>query len=107
MYMMGKSNFFMYIAARGQGKSFLIAIFCIVRCILYPGSNIILASGTRGQAGKIITEKIVQLYNNYPAVRYEIGNIKNIRNSLNDTSVTFPNGSKIQAVTSNDNSRRR
>lgn len=105
MYMMGKSNFFMYIAARGQGKSFLIAIFCIVRCVLYPGSNIILASGTRGQAGKIITEKIVQLYNNYPAIRYEIGNIKNIRNSLNDTSVTFPNGSKIQAVTSNDNSR--
>lgn len=38
-------------------------------------------------------------------MRYEIGNIKNIRNSLNDTSVTFPNGSKIQAVTSNDNSR--
>ena len=47
----------------------------------------------------------MQLYNNYPAVRYEIGDIKNIRNSLNDTSVTFPNGSKIQAVTSNDNSR--
>lgn len=105
MYMMGKANFFMYIAARGQGKSFLIAIFCIVRCILYPGSNIILASGTKGQAAKIITEKIVQLYNNYPAVRYEIGDRKNIRNSLNDTSVEFPNGSKIQAVTSNDNSR--
>lgn len=86
-------------------KSFLIAIFCIARCILYPGSNIILAAGTKGQAAKIITEKIVYLYNNYPAVRYEIGNIKNIRNSLNDTSVTFPNGSKIQAVTSNDNSR--
>ncbi|KRL07917.1 terminase large subunit domain-containing protein [Liquorilactobacillus hordei] len=105
MYMMGKIDFFMYIAARGQGKSYLIAIFCIVRSILYPSSNIILASGTRGQASKIITEKIVSLYNNYPAVRYEIGDIKNIKNSINDTSVTFPNGSKIQAVTSNDNAR--
>ena len=37
----------MYIAARGQGKSFLIALYCIVRCILYPGTKIVLASGEK------------------------------------------------------------
>ena len=29
-------NYVMYIAARGQGKSYLTALFCCVRCILYP-----------------------------------------------------------------------
>lgn len=105
LYLMQNVNYFMYIAARGQGKSFLVALFCIVRCILYPGTNIVLASGTKGQAAKIISEKIVQFYNNYPAVRFEIGNPKHIQVSMNDTSVTFPNGSKIAAATSNDNSR--
>lgn len=46
-YMMNKVDFFMYIAARGQGKSFLIALYCIVRCILYPGTKIVLASGEK------------------------------------------------------------
>ncbi|PWT37693.1 terminase [Limosilactobacillus reuteri] len=95
----------MYIAARGQGKSFLIAIYCVIRCILYPGTSIVIASGTRGQAAKIISEKIVRLYNDCPAVRYEIGDRRNIKDSFNDSRVEFPNGSKIQAVTSNDNSR--
>lgn len=47
LYAMNHYNFFMYIASRGQGKSYLIAIYCLVRAILYPNSNIILASGTR------------------------------------------------------------
>lgn len=105
LYMMEKSNLFMYIAARGQGKSFLIAVYCIIRCILYPGTKIVIASGTKGQASKIISEKIVQLYNDFPAVRYEIGDRRHISVSMNDTSVEFPNGSKIMAATSNDNSR--
>ncbi len=32
------------------GKTFLSAIYCVVRCILYPGTKICIASGTRGQA---------------------------------------------------------
>ena len=72
-YMMNKVDFFMYIAARGQGKSFLIALYCIVRCILYPGTKIVLASGTRSQAANIISQKIVDFYDQSAAVRYEIG----------------------------------
>lgn len=105
LYMMEKVNLFMYIAARGQGKSFLIAIYCIVRCVLYPETRIVIASGTKGQAKKIISEKIWQLYHSYPAIQYEIGDIKNIKISQNITEVQFPNGSKISAETSSDNSR--
>lgn len=41
---------FMFIGSRGIGKTFLSAIFCVTKCILYPGSKIVIASGTRGQA---------------------------------------------------------
>lgn len=57
LWAMNKYNFFMYIAARGQGKSYLIALYCVIRAILYPSTNIVLASGTKGQARLIITEK--------------------------------------------------
>ncbi len=32
-------NFTMYLAARGQGKTYLTALFCCVRCILFPGTK--------------------------------------------------------------------
>lgn len=37
LMMMNLSNTFVFIATRGIGKSFLSAIFCVIRCILYPG----------------------------------------------------------------------
>lgn len=105
IYMIDKINWFMYIAARGQGKSFIIAVYAVARCILYPNTRIVLASGTKGQARLIITEKIVSMYNDSEAVRKEIGDFKNIKQGTNDTSVSFLNGSKISAVTSSDNAR--
>ena len=50
LVMMFWSNVFVFIAARGLGKTFLSAIYCVVRCILWPGTRICIASGTRGQA---------------------------------------------------------
>ena len=50
LVMMFWSNVFVFIAARGLGKTFLSAIYCVVRAILFPGTRICIASGTRGQA---------------------------------------------------------
>ena len=105
IFMMSVSDIFMYIAARGAGKSFIIAVYAVARCILYPNTNIIVASGTKGQARLIISEKIVSLYNNSEAVRAEIGDFRNIKSGVNNASVLFLNGSKIEAVTSSDNAR--
>ena len=105
-YMMNKVDFFMYIAARGQGKSWLIALYCIVRCILYPGTKIVLASGTKGQASNIISQKIVDFYDQSPAVRFEIGSAKDhIWTSVNNAKVEFKNGSRIFAATSGESAR--
>lgn len=48
--MMNISMTVVFIGARGIGKTFLSAVFCVTRCILYPGTKICIASGTRGQA---------------------------------------------------------
>lgn len=102
LWAMNKYSFFMYIAARGQGKSYIIAVYCVIRAILYPSSNIVLASGTKGQARLIITEKIFALKNNSKNVEREI---KEFKTSANECYVVFWNGSKITAVTSGDSAR--
>lgn len=106
IYMLNRNPFFMYIASRGQGKSYLIAIYSVARCILYPGTKIVIASGIKNQSRLIISEKIVDLYNKYPAVAEEIGDFKaNVKTGINQPSVSFKNGSKIEAIPASDNAR--
>lgn len=102
IYLMNLFPEFMYIAARGQGKSFLIAVYAVIRCILYPDTNIVIASGTKGQARLIISEKITALYNNSATLRAEI---KELNTSVNSPKCEFWNGSKIFAVPSADTAR--
>lgn len=83
-------------------KSFLIAVYCVIRAILYPNTNIVIASGTKGQARLIISEKIFALKNNSKNVEREI---KEFKTSVNECYVAFKNGSKITAVTSGDSAR--
>ena len=94
-FMMNRSRMFVYIASRSQGKSFLISIYAVVRCILYPGTIVVIASSTKDQAALIIDQKIRDLYNKYSAVRDEIGSPNNIKASKDDASVQFLNGSRI------------
>ncbi|HBJ1650336.1 TPA: hypothetical protein LA457_001331 [Clostridium botulinum] len=101
IYCMMHKNYFMYIASRGQGKSFLTAIFCCVRAILFPESKIILTAGNKSQSIEVI-EKILELKNNSPNLAREIDEIKT---GANDARVTFKNGSWIRAVASNQGAR--
>lgn len=105
IYMMDKYPRFMFIGARGVGKSWIIAVYCICRCILYPGTQIVISSGTKGQAGLVISQKVMSLYNNHPAVKFEIGDIKNISVAVNNSKVVFPNGSIMTAVANGDSAR--
>lgn len=102
MFFMNLNSFFMLIAARGLSKSFMIAIFACARCVLYPNTKVIIASGVKKQAKLIITEKIEKELMQYPNLAREI---KQIKSSSNDATVIFHNGSTIEAVTSSENSR--
>ena len=85
------------------GKSFLTAVYCCCRCILYPNTKIIVASGTKGQARLLISQKIEkELMGMSPNLRREIAYVKV---GANDAVVKFKNGSTIEAVAFSDSAR--
>lgn len=82
-------------------KTFLTAIFAICRCILYPGTKVVIASGVRSQAFEVFV-KINDLYRDCPMLREEI--LFKTESKI-DPLIEFKNGSTIATVTANDNSR--
>ena len=102
LYMMNICTLFCFIASRGLGKSFLTAIFCCCRAILYPGSRIIVASGNRGQSALVITDKIETLRKQYPALDKEI---EKVQKNNDNIRCIFKNGSIIEAIVSGDGAR--
>lgn len=101
LYFMMHDNYFMYLAARGQGKTWLTAIFCCVRAILFPSTKIIIASGVKTQAIEVI-EKIDDMRKDSPNLTREISDLST---SSNNPKVEFHNGSWIKVVASNDGAR--
>ncbi|MCM1315252.1 MAG: hypothetical protein NC244_07795 [Alistipes senegalensis] len=80
----------------------MLAVYCCVRCILYPGTRVIIASGSRGQALEVI-EKIVTIL---------MPNSENLQREIKDKSlapanafVAFHNTSYVKIITSNQYAR--
>ena len=106
LYMMMCSNYFMYLAARGQGKTFLTALFCVVRCILFPKTKICVASATRSQANEVLLKITEDFMKNYG------WGSDNLRREItyaavgaNKAVIEFANGSWIKVVTASDSGR--
>ena len=103
LYEMGVNNMIFIVASRAAAKSFLIALYSCIRCILYPNTKILLSSATRGQSELIVTEKIKgELMNMSPMLAREI---VSIRDSQTKTIVKFRNNSQIVVVVANENAR--
>lgn len=104
LVMMNRARVFLWIAARGMGKSFLIAIFAVVRCILYPGTKVVITSGTRGQSINILEKIQTELMPMSPNLRNEI-DMANTKFTGQDAKIMFKNTSYIKVVTASDNAR--
>lgn len=104
IFMMNYSTNFIFLASRGIGKSFLLAVFCCIRCILYPGSKVVVTAKTRAQAYEVIDKIEKELMPKSALLRSEI-NIKKSSFTVAGGTVMFWNNSYIQVVTANDNSR--
>lgn len=103
LYLLNISTTFLCIAARSAAKSYILAVFACCKAILYPGSIVVIASGTKSQAKNIITQKIKnELQNQSPILRYEI---KKINENQSDVYVEFHNGSLIRVVPASENAR--
>jgi len=66
LIMMNLCTTTVFIGSRGIGKTFLSAVFCVIRAILYPGTKIVIASGTRGQAINVLEKIMLELKPNSP-----------------------------------------
>ena len=95
-----------YLASRGQGKTFLMAVYCVIRCILYPGTKIAVTSKIKSQAGEIIDkiEKILLKECGWGSANLR-NEIDKISNTLNNMECSFKNGSVIFVCTASDTSR--
>lgn len=58
----------MYIASRGWGKSFLLALYCVLRCAFYPGTKIVVV-GAAFRQSKIIFEYMETIWRASPILR--------------------------------------
>jgi hypothetical protein len=58
----------MYIASRGFGKSFLMALYCTLRCVLVPGTKIVVV-GAAFRQSKIVFEYMETIWRNSPILR--------------------------------------
>lgn len=102
IYAMNFCTNIMYLASRGQGKTYLTAIFCVTRCILYPGTRICIASSKRSQACEVLEKIMTILVPNSPLLAAEI---KRYTNNNKDNEIEFYNTSMIQVVTASDSAR--
>ena len=93
-----------FIGSRGIGKTFLSAVFCVVRCILYPGTKICIVSGTRGQGIQVLEKIMMELKPRSPELAGEIDE-RNTQINNTKAQIAFKNASYIKVVTASDNAR--
>lgn len=84
-----------------QGKTYLTAIFCITRAVLFPQTKIIAVAGQKSQGMEII-QKIREIRDDSPLLQREIIDIKG---SVNDPRVEFHGGSWIRVMAANEGAR--
>lgn len=106
LYAMMCNTHFMFWASRGLGKTWLTALFCVVRCILFPKTKICVASSTRTQANEVLSKIVDDFMKNYDwgseNLRREVSYF-NV--GANKAEIHFYNGSWIKVVTAGDTGR--
>lgn len=65
---MWKRKFPMLIASRGAGKSFIMSLYCLLRCLLIPNRKIV-AVGAAFRQSKILYEYMETIWKNAPILR--------------------------------------
>lgn len=106
IYAMMHNNHFMFWASRGLGKTWLTALFCVVRCILFPKTKICIASSTRTQANEVLSKIVDDFMKNYG---WGSDNLKREISyytvGTNKAVIDFYNGSWIKVITAGDTGR--
>lgn len=95
-------NYTMVIASRGMGKSQIVAAALCIYCILYPGTQVVIAAGVRSQSLNVLNKIIDEFYPKSQNLQNEIASFKIVPS---EAYIKFKNGSIIKVVTAKDSSR--
>lgn len=101
LYMMWHTGNTIFLASRGTGKSYLTMVYCIVKCVLLPGTTIRVAAANKKQASLLLA-KIKEIQRNCPMVAKEIADI---RIGKDEARIIFHGGSEVATVVANDGAR--
>lgn len=99
--MFNNDNFY-YVASRGQGKTYLVALFCLIRCILFPGTKIKVASYTFKQAKEVVLKITDDFMHKSSLISSEI---LKVSTGQNDCYIFFRNGSWIRVCVAGESAR--
>lgn len=99
--MFNNDNFY-YVASRGQGKTYLVALFCLIRCILYPGTKVKVASYTFKQAKEVVLKITDDFMHKSSLIASEV---LKVSTGQNDCFIYFKNGSWIRVCVAGESAR--
>ena len=89
---------------RAFSKSFLSVLLLMIRCILYPGAKLFIASGGKEQAANIAKEKIEEIFELLPAIKNEV-NFKRSSFGKDYVRLEFKSGSRMDIVAVRESTR--
>lgn len=91
---------------RAYSKSFLSMMVLMLRCILYPGSDLFVTTGGKEQAASITIAKIEEICRLIPALSNEINWERGIsKKSKDNVNYVFKNSSRISILAAKESSR--
>ena len=91
---------------RAFSKSFLSMMVLMLRCILFPGSQLFVTTGGKEQAASITIAKIQEICKLIPSFYNEINWDRGVsKRSKDDVNYIFKNGSKINVLAARQSSR--
>lgn len=102
LWAMAHNDMFYIIASRGIGKTYLMAMYGVYKCILFPYTKYVCCSYTFKQGKEIILKVTDDFMQKSPLLRNEISKYSV---GQNDCAIYFKNGSWMRVVVAAESSR--
>jgi hypothetical protein len=109
LHMMWHKKFPMVLACRGAGKTFMLAVYCLLKCLLVPGTQVVIVSGGFRQA-KFVFQFIDTLLKNSPILQETIrkfhpGNDFGVKFATDKVYLRVSHNSEITGIPVGDGSK--
>lgn len=98
-----------FTATRATSKSFTVFLAGVLRCVLLPGSKVIVVADVKGTVIKVATDKLAEIWQHWPLLRNELktrtdDGAQGEKKSSDYFELSFKNGSQMFVI-SKDSSR--